>query len=127
MALSVSSVPERSFNSRINVIMGRHVPELAPAASRIFALGDEARLGKLVREAGFQDVTIISESHVFTLPSFDEYFAPYEQGAGGIGQTFVKLSEEVRRAVREDVRRHVGDTGGPVHIEQEIKFASGFR
>lgn len=127
VALSVSSVPERSFNSRINVIMGKHVPELAPAANRIFALGDEVRLGTLIRDAGFRDVTITRESRVFTLPSFDEYFAPYEQGAGGIGQTFVKLPEGIRHAVREDVRRHVGDNGGPVHIEQETKSASGYR
>jgi ubiquinone/menaquinone biosynthesis C-methylase UbiE len=127
VALSVSSVPERSFNLRISVIMGKHVPELAPAASRMFALGDEARLGMLIRRAGFQDVIITSESHVFTLPSFDEYFLPYEQGAGGVGETFVRLPEDIRRAVREDVRRHVGDTGGPLQIEQEIMFASAHR
>jgi ubiquinone/menaquinone biosynthesis C-methylase UbiE len=124
VALSVSSVPERSFNLRISVIMGKHVPELAPVASRIFALGDEAHLSMLLRKAGFEDVVITRESHVFTLPSFDEYFSPYEQGAGGVGQTFVKLPEDIRRAVRKDVRRHVGDTGGPLHIEQEVKFAS---
>jgi hypothetical protein len=53
------------------------------------------------------------------------YFDPYERGAGSAGQAFVALSEEQRRAVRKEVRRGLGDAGGPVKIEVEIRFASG--
>jgi hypothetical protein len=31
------------------------------------------------------------------------------------------------RAVREEVRRSLGDTGGPIAIESELRFASGHR
>jgi hypothetical protein len=34
----------------------------------------------------------------------------------------VSLPEETRRAVREDVRRDVGDTGGLIEIEVEFMF-----
>ena len=37
------------------------------------------------------------------------------------------LPEDARRAVREEVRREVGDTGGPIEVEVEIRFASGRR
>src|SRR5436190_20429174 len=41
-AVSVNTVPERSFNSRINMAIGRRVPSLAEAAARLFSLADEA-------------------------------------------------------------------------------------
>jgi ubiquinone/menaquinone biosynthesis C-methylase UbiE len=126
-AVSVNTVPERSFNSRISIAIGRHVPSLAEAAARVFALGAEERLRCLFQEAAFWDVEITTEAHRFVVPSFDAYFAPYEHGAGSSGQAFVLLTEEQRRTVREEVRRDLGDTGGPIELEVEIRFASGRR
>jgi len=37
------------------------------------------------------------------------------------------LSEDIRRAIREEVRRDPGDTGGPVKPEAEYRIASGRR
>lgn len=124
-AVSVNTVPERSYNSRVHLIMARHVPSLAPAATRLFSLGDEARLRSLFAEAGFEQVEMTTATRTFGLPSFDEYFDHVERGWGSAGQVFVSLAEEIKRAVREEVRRDVGDTGGPVEIEVEIRFASG--
>jgi ubiquinone/menaquinone biosynthesis C-methylase UbiE len=126
-AVSVNTVPERSFNSRISVAIGRHVPSLARAAARVFSLGDEARLRSLFAGAGFREVEVTTEAHRFTVPSFGAYFEPYEQGAGSTGQAYIALPKEVRREVREEVRRDLGDTGGPIEIEVEIRFASGRR
>jgi hypothetical protein len=39
----------------------------------------------------------------------------------------VALSEAERRAVREEVRRNLRDTGGPAGIEVEERIASGRR
>jgi hypothetical protein len=39
----------------------------------------------------------------------------------------VALPEAERRAVREEVQRNVGDTGGSVGIDVEFRFASGRR
>ena len=40
-------------------------------------------------------------------------------------QCFVSLPPDTQRAVRQDVRRDVGDTGGPIEIEVEFMFGSG--
>lgn len=126
-AVSVNTVPERSFMTRINIVIGRYVPEIAEAAARVFSLGDEARLRSLFAEAGFSGIEITTQAHRFVLPSFDAYFEPVERGGGSSGQAYIALPNEVRRVVREEVQRDLGDTGGPIEIEVEIRFASGNR
>ena len=126
-AVSVNTVPERSFNTRINLAIARHVPSLAGAAARVFSLGDEEKLRSLLEAAGFRDVEIATQTHRFVLPSFNAYFEPVEHGAGAPGQAFVLLPESARHAVREEVRRDVGDTGGPIEVEVEYRFGSGRR
>ncbi|MFD2053927.1 class I SAM-dependent methyltransferase [Mesorhizobium calcicola] len=111
-AVSVNTVPERSYNNRINLAVARHVPSLAVAAASVFSVGDEMKLRSLFEAANFQDVEITTETHRFVLPSFDAYFEPFEKGAGSPGQALVSLSVEARKAVREEVQRDFGDTGG---------------
>ncbi|WP_270935351.1 class I SAM-dependent methyltransferase [Falsiroseomonas oryzae] len=126
-AVSVNTTPERSNVQRINLAIGRHVPALAEAAARLFALGDAARLRMLFEEAGFQDVEFATHTKRLAFPSFDAYFEPVERGGGATGQAYMSLPEPVRRTVREDVRRELGDTGGPLDIDVEIGVASGRR
>ncbi len=127
VAVSVNTVPERSYNNRINLAIARHVPSYTSAASRIFSIGDELKLRTLFDTAGLRDVEITTEKHGFKLPSFDAYFMSFEKGAGSPGQAYISLPMEVRKAVRENVRRDLGDTGGPIEIEVELRFASGKR
>lgn len=126
-AVSVNTVPQRSYNTRINLAIARYVPSLAETAARVFSLGNESRLRSLFTAAGFVDIEINVRSKVFQLPSFDVYFTPFEQGAGSPGQALVSLPEEARRAVREEVRRELRDDGGPIELEVEYMFASGRR
>ncbi|VIO77752.1 class I SAM-dependent methyltransferase [Bradyrhizobium ivorense] len=126
-AVSVNTVPERSYNTRVNLAIARYLPSLAEAASRVFSLGSELKLRSLFESANFRDVQITTETRTFKLPSFDTYFAPIEQGAGSPGQAFVSLPEFSRDAVREQIRRDLGDTGGPIEVEVEYRFASGLR
>jgi ubiquinone/menaquinone biosynthesis C-methylase UbiE len=123
-AVSVTTVPERSYNMRINTIIAQHVPSQAAAADRLFSLG-EARLRSLFATAGFRNVEMITKNHHFGVASFDEYFDHVERGWGSSGLLYVALPEDTKRAVREDVRRDVGDRGGPLEIEVEFRFASG--
>ena len=123
-AVSVNTVPERSYNTRINTIIGRYVPSQAAAAERLFSLGEE-RLQALFATAGFRNVAMTTKSHRFGVASFDEYFDHVERGWGSSGLLYIALPDETKKAVREDVRRHVGDTGGPLEIEVEFRFASG--
>jgi ubiquinone/menaquinone biosynthesis C-methylase UbiE len=124
-AVSVNTVPERSYNTRVHAVIARYRPSLAPAASRFFSLGSEARLRALYAEAGFQDVEVTTAAHTFAVPSFAAYFEQFERGWGSAGQAFVSLPEEMRRAVREDIRREIGDRGGEITIEVEFRFATG--
>jgi hypothetical protein len=73
------------------------------------------------------DIETHTEKHSFVLPSFDVYYGPFERGGASTGQALAALPEEIRRAVREEVRRDLADTGGPIEVEVETRFASGRR
>jgi ubiquinone/menaquinone biosynthesis C-methylase UbiE len=126
-AASVLTVPERSYNGRINDVIAKHLPAIGEATARTFSLGDPARLRQLLEKTGFRDVKISREAHRFSLPSFDAYFGPFERGGASTGQAFLTLSQSARDSVRKEVQLSLGDTGGPVEIEVEFQFASGQR
>jgi ubiquinone/menaquinone biosynthesis C-methylase UbiE len=126
-AVSVNTVVERSYNHQINVIIARHVPSLGESVTRTFALGEVSRLQSLFSEAGFADIETYTVKHTFVLPSFDAYYGPFERGGASTGQALAALPEEIRRAVREEVRRGLADTGGPIKAEAEYRIASGRR
>lgn len=126
-AVSVNTVVERSYNHQINVMIARHLPSLAEAVTRTFALGEASQLQLLFREAGFADVETDTVRRTFVLPSFDAYYGPFERGGASTGQALALLPEEIRRAIREEVRRDLADTGGPIEAEAEYRIASGRR
>jgi ubiquinone/menaquinone biosynthesis C-methylase UbiE len=126
-AASVNTVVERSYNHQINVIIAKHVPALAEAVNRTFALSDPTRLQLLFTEAGFEDIETHTVKHAFVLPSFDAYYGPFERGGASTGQALAALPDETRKAVREEVRRYFNDTGGPIKSETEYRIASGRR
>jgi ubiquinone/menaquinone biosynthesis C-methylase UbiE len=126
-AASVNTVQERSYNHQINVILTRYLPGLAEAVTRTFSLGEASRLEELFREGGFSRIEAGTVRHTFVLPSFDAYYHPFERGGASTGQALATLPDEIRRAVREEVRRDLGDTGGPIEVEAEYRIASGQR
>jgi ubiquinone/menaquinone biosynthesis C-methylase UbiE len=126
-AVSVNTVVERSYNHQINVVISRYVPSLAEAVARTFALGEASRLRSLFNAAGFADFATDTVRHTFVLPSFDAYYGPFERGGASTGQALATLPEEIRRAIREEVRCDLGDTGGPIEVEAEYRIASGRR
>jgi ubiquinone/menaquinone biosynthesis C-methylase UbiE len=118
---------EMAYDTAIVRALGRHSPRLTEASARMFSFHDEDHLRSVFQSAGFADISISAETIRVTRPSFAAFFGPWERGGGSIGQAFVALPEDERAAVREDVRRAVGDTGGPVVIEQKTWFARGLR
>ncbi|MBV9017084.1 MAG: methyltransferase domain-containing protein [Alphaproteobacteria bacterium] len=127
VAVSVNTVVERSYNHQINVMIVRYVPDLAESVARTFALAEASKLQSLFDEAGFADFATDTVRHAFVLPSFDAYYSPFERGGCSTGQALASLSQDIRRAVREEARRDLGDTGGPVKPEAEYRIASGRR
>jgi ubiquinone/menaquinone biosynthesis C-methylase UbiE len=129
-AVSVNTVPGRSFHTRVNDAIGHRLPARAAAAGRFFCLGDTQRLRALFEAACFRDVEVATETRRYSFQSFDAYFKPIEQGWGQAGQEYLALPGEVRRAVREDVRRGLESNtgvGGPVEVEVELLFVGGRR
>lgn len=110
-AVSVNTVPERSYNTRINLAIARYVPSLAEAAARIFSLGDEKKLRSLFEAASFRDVKITTESHSFALPSFDAYFKPLSRVRARQGR---HLSRCPRMRVTQFVRKFGGTSATQV-------------
>jgi ubiquinone/menaquinone biosynthesis C-methylase UbiE len=104
-AVSVNTVPERSYNSQINVILTRYVPGLAEAVTRIFSLGEASRLEELFRECGFSQIETRTVKHTFVLPSFDAYYGPFERGGVSTGQALAASSSCARRSAARP-RRH---------------------
>jgi len=100
---------------------------LAEAVTRTFALGEASRLRSLFSGAGFGDIETNTVRRTFVLPSFDAYYGPFERGGASTGQALAALSEEIRRAVREEVRRDLADTGGPIEAVAEYRIASARR
>ena len=100
-AVSVETTPERSFTTRTNAAIGRHVPERAEAAARYHSLGGAPRLRALLEAAGFAEVETATEMRRYPFPSFAAYFDLMERGGAPTGLEYAALPEAVRRAVRE--------------------------
>ena len=127
VAVSVNTVVECSYNHQINEMIARHMPSLAEAVARTFALGEASRLRSVFDQAGLTDFETDTVKHTFVLPSFDAYYGPFERGGASTGQALAALPVEIRRAVREEVRRDLADTGGPVEAVAEYRIASARR
>lgn len=127
VAVSVLTAPQRSYNGRINVVAARHKPELRKAVERTFRLGESSKLHEMFATAGFRDVEATLEHHDFVLPSFSKYYEPFEAGGTSTGEVLKQLPEVVRQAVREEVRRSLGDNGGPVTVPVEFLIARATR
>jgi hypothetical protein len=97
------------------------------AVTRTFSLSEASRLEDLFREAGFSEVETHTVQHTFVLPTFGAYYGPFERGGASTGQALAALPDEIRRAVRDEVRRDLGDAGGPIEIEAEYRIAGGRR
>ena len=128
IALSVNTVPERSFVTRIAVAIARHVPSRAAEAARYFSLGDPIYLRRLIEAAGFTSINLSTETYDFSFPSFDAYFQPIEDGLGGTATEYMGLTPDLRRIVRDEVRGELEGTGvpgAPITVPVELLFASG--
>jgi ubiquinone/menaquinone biosynthesis C-methylase UbiE len=123
-AVSVTTTPELSLFGRIGPIIGRHVPATAAALNKFFSIPNASRLRELLAAAGFTDIRLQDERRTISFDSFDHYFAGIEQGAGLGGQEYVKLSEALRKIVREEVR-HSLSAEMPLEITMQVLVACG--
>lgn len=129
-AVSVATVPERSFHTRVDAIIAKHVPDHTETSARYFSLGRSELLRSLFVGAGFRDVETSTEVRCYPFSSFEAYFKPIEDGLGPTGQTYVALPPDIQQATKQDAREQLErrtSPGGPVEVEVEILFGCGRR
>lgn len=126
-AVSVTPTPERSLFGRIGAVIGRHVPAKAELLNRFFSIPDAACLNNLLTCAGFREVHVRSESREIAFASFDDYFRGIENGAGLSGQEYVRLPQDLRQIVCEEVRQSLPQPapGESLVINMGVLIGSG--
>jgi ubiquinone/menaquinone biosynthesis C-methylase UbiE len=124
-AVSVNTSPKRSLIIRVLVAIDKRVQSKSERSGPSAFDGSEQRLRKLFEATGFREVETVTESQRIGFPSFDAYFLGLENGTGHVGQEYLALPHDVRQVVREDLRRELGDSGGPINVDIDISFASG--
>lgn len=93
-----------------------------------WSLADPRRLERLFSDAGFQDIRVQQIRREDTIDSFDDYWAPIEQGIGSIPQAYLSLDEADRRSVREDVHARLAQyesADGKLTMGVEMLISSG--
>jgi ubiquinone/menaquinone biosynthesis C-methylase UbiE len=93
-----------------------------------WSLSDPRQLKRLFNDAGFQDIHIEQIRRENTIDSFDDYWAPIEEGVGQIPQAYHALSETDRRSVREEVRARLAQyesADGKLTMGVEMMIGSG--
>ena len=130
---SVWGAPERNPNFSLPMeIIARHadLPPQNPDAPGLFALPTPERLGALLAEAGFVDVEAFAfETPVVKAKDAKSYWYGVSTVAGPLVSLLASLSEEQRRAVREDVVEMIGEMfpEGPVEIDGEAVVTVGMK
>lgn len=130
VAVCVWSTAERvpAF-ALIGQALGRHLPAQREAFQVPYSLADADQLEGMLARAGFSGVRATRETRELIFTSFDDYWDPMEAGGGRLGQVYLELPEEARRAVRKDVRQRLAAfaSGGRLVMEAEALIASGTR
>ena len=108
LVVSINTMPERSLTGLVRSATAKHVPAMMAAMAHHYSLNDGGRLRTLLEAAQFRDIDVVMETRLFSFPSFDAYFEPFEQGGGPWGAEYVALPAELRCSVREDVRCGLG-------------------
>jgi ubiquinone/menaquinone biosynthesis C-methylase UbiE len=129
MAVSVTTTPERSVYGRVFVAARRFLPAGQDVMGWNFALSDPRALETLISGAGFQEVSVARELRAIPFESREDYWATMEAGGGLSGATYVALSPEDRRVVRDEVERVLlaSRPDGPFTVESEVLIARGRR
>jgi len=93
-----------------------------------WSLADPRRLERLFGDAGFQDIGVERVRRSRSIDSFDDYWAPIEEGIGQIPQTYHALGEADRRTVREEVHAKLAQyeaADGRLSMGVEVFIGSG--
>jgi ubiquinone/menaquinone biosynthesis C-methylase UbiE len=107
--------------------LSRHLPDQRDVLHLSFALADAGHLERLLTTAGFREVSVTRETRESSFASFDDYWAPIEEGAGSLPQAYRALPELSRRAVREEVHARLAafESGKRLAMPLEVLIGAG--
>jgi SAM-dependent methyltransferase len=127
VALTVWGPPDRApFAGLVAVALGRRMPTECDELLLPFALANPAEVESLLLEAGFRNVRITREAREARFASFDDFWTPYEQGGGRLGQAYLSLPLAVRGDVQRDVKLRLADFAldAPITMTLEAYLAT---
>ena len=129
MAVSVPTTPERSVYGRVFGAARRFLPAGRDVMSWNFALSNPRALETLISGAGFGEVSVTREIRAIPFESREDYWATMEAGGGLSGATYVTLSPEDRRVVRDEVEGvlFASRSDGPFAVDSEVLIGCGRR
>ena len=96
--------------------------------AKSWSLADPRRLEALFSDAGFQDIRVEQIRREGSVSSFEDYWAPIEEGVGQIPQVYHALDEADRRWVRDEVHGRLSQyesADGTLTMEVEMLIGSG--
>ena len=129
VAVSLPTTPEHSAYGRVFVAARRLLPAGRDVMSWNFELSDPRALESLISGAGFREVSVTRELRAIPFESLEDYWATMETGCGLSGATYVAVSPEDRRVVRDEVE-HVllaSRSEEPFTVESEVLIGCGRR
>ncbi len=109
--------------------LSRHLPEQRQVLHLSFALADPGHLERLLAAAGFREISVTRETREGSIASFDDYWAPIEEGVGSMPQAYRTLPPAARRAVLDEVRASLSqfEADGRLTMSVEMLIGSGSR
>jgi SAM-dependent methyltransferase len=108
-------------------ILSRYLPEQQEVLHLSFALADTGRLERLLATAGFGEVSVTQGTREGSFESFDDYWAPIEEGVGSLPQAYLALPDSRRQAVREEVHARLApfESNGRLVMSVEMLIGAG--
>ena len=119
--------PNRApFAGLVAVALGRKMPTERDELLLPFALANPAEVESLLFKADFRNVRVTREVREARFESFDDFWTPYEQGGGRLGQAYLSLPLGVRDDVQRDVKEQLVDftLDAPITMTLEAYLAS---
>jgi len=96
------------FAGLVAEALAEQLPDDQTELLRPFSLADADKNVALYKGAGFTDVTVELQTMLSPFTSFDgDFWEPIEAGGGRLGQAYLGLSQDARKAVRERVLSHL--------------------
>jgi len=107
--------------------LSQYLPDQREVFHLSFTLADAGHLEGLMATAGFREIRVTRETGESSFESFDDYWAPIEEGIGILPQAYRALPASSRQAVREEVHARLVpfESNGRLVMSVEMLIGAG--